>query len=159
MACLLRTRNCAYAGSAVFFFPLAPTHPDRTAESLPLLLKRKCFCKHGVGDAFSPVLLCFSAQTRLFYVPSPPNVRFLKHLLCFRSSYLVLMAASYCPPVLSSIICLCRIAHLPSSYQPAPSESWRGTAHSFNPLQAAASPALPARTKLPGNAGSCRMLH
>lgn len=91
--------------------PPAPIYPDRTAESLPLLLKRKCFCKHGVGDAFSPVLLCFSTQTRLFYVPSPQNVRFLKHLLCFQSSYLVLMVASDCPPVLSSIICLRRIAH------------------------------------------------
>lgn len=139
--------------------PFAPTHPDCTAESLLLLLKRKCFCKHGLGDAFSPVLLCSSTLTRLFYVPSPPNVRFLKHLLCFWSSYLVLMAASHCPPVLSSFIRLRRIAHLPSSYQPTPSESWKGTVHSFNPLQAAASPPLPARTKLPGNAGSCRMLH
>lgn len=158
MACLLRTLNCAYAGSTVFCFSTSHLH-IQTVESLPLLLKRKYFCKDDLGDAFSPVLLCFSTQTRLFYVPSPPNVPFLKHLLCFRSSYLVLMAASHCPPVLSSFICLRCIAHLPSSYQPAPSESWRGTAHSFNPLHAAASSPLPARTKLPGNAGSCRMLH
>lgn len=72
MACLLRTLNCAHTASAVFFFflnfffpPLAPTHPDRIAETLPLLLKRKCFCKHGAGDAFSPVLVFFCTNSAL----------------------------------------------------------------------------------------------